>query len=204
MKLVYVKIGLRVADFIKFTAVIIASETMIYSINYADKSTTEISGTATLTYENYQYENSRFATSNILSFRLAPSISYFPWQSIYLGVTTAGTFEYTKSSGFDGYSSLFGTIGAFGGKTFQLKDSLFAYGQIEIGTSFFTSGNQLYYSNNFWYIAAGGGLKLIYAPAIINLGLIYEFDRFPGDSSTTNSGTWVNSLRFGVGLGIYF
>jgi len=176
---------------------IFISNSKIHSLAYGDKGVMEASGTVTMMYSSTSYDSNTILTANQFDMAIKPSIAYFFWQNIYLGANIGANYYWESFISNPGW---YGSAGVYGGKTFNVKENIFLFAQIEVGEYLGGQSSSTYLGLNNPYVSLAGGAKLIIGSAVITSGLTYELDRYAGNFGSY----WINSLRFSVGFGIYF
>jgi hypothetical protein len=168
------------------------------ALTYGEQRVLEISGSATMQYSDTTFDG-KFAPYRAFDLNLAPGVSYFFWNTIYLGANATAVYTYASSFG----GTWFGRGGAFGGKTYRLNEATFLYAQMELGGSYYGPGSPAFLGLNYFYGDLTGGLKFVFAPAIINVGLVYQLSRLVREDPSSSS-SWTNSMRLTFGLSVYF
>jgi hypothetical protein len=79
----------------------------------------------------------------------------------------------------------------------------FHVAQMELGGSYYGPGSPAFLGLNYFYGDLTGGLKFVFAPAIINVGLVYQLSRLVREDPSSSS-SWTNSMRLTFGLSVYF
>jgi hypothetical protein len=177
--------------------ILVGSAAKIYPVEYARKGTVELSGQASMEYNNTP-DSRRGTTYYWLS--LQPIAAYFPWDNWYAGVGVQGNFTYVTGS-YGGWG-VFGDGSLLGGHTIKLSEKMFAYGQLEIGISLPQGESAGTLPTNYYFLRPAVGVKYLISSAILICALQYShtYVRYSYDTDYYS----VHNLKIGIGVGFFF